>query len=63
MASDLNLSVVLPVFNEEANIGELHQRLVGVLTSLDLAFEVIYIDDGSSDRSRELVSELAKGKD
>ncbi len=61
MASDLNLSVVLPVFNEEANIGELHQRLVGVLTSLDLTFEVIYIDDGSSDRSRELVSDLAKG--
>ena len=61
MASNPRLSVVLPVFNEEANIGELHQRLVAVLTSLDLAFEVIYIDDGSSDRSRELVSELAKG--
>jgi len=60
MASNPSLSVVLPVFNEEATIDELHQRLVAVLTSLGLTFEVIYVDDGSSDRSRELVSELAK---
>ena len=60
MASNPNLSVVLPVFNEEANIRELHQRLLEQLTFLDLSFEVIYVDDGSSDRSRDLVAELAK---
>ena len=38
---------------------EFHQRLVGVLTSLGLAFEVIYVDDGSPDRSRDLVGKLA----
>ncbi len=59
MAPNPDLSVVLPVFNEEANIGELHQRLVGVLTPLGLAFEVIYVDDGSSDRSRDLIAKLA----
>ena len=61
MASNPSLSVVLPVFNEEANIAALHQRLLGVLTSLEMTFEVIYVDDGSSDRSRTILSELSKG--
>ncbi len=60
MAAIPNLSVVLPVFNEEATIKELHRRLVAALDVLDLSFEMIYVDDGSTDRSQELLHELAK---
>jgi dolichol-phosphate mannosyltransferase len=53
------LSVVLPVYNEEATIPELHRRLLAALEPLVLSFEVIYVDDGSSDRSKDSLRELA----
>ena len=46
-----DISVVIPIFNEEANLERLHEELVGVLTPWGRAFEVIYVDDGSSDGS------------
>ncbi|MFZ5788346.1 MAG: glycosyltransferase family 2 protein [Acidobacteriota bacterium] len=53
------LSVVVPVFDEEANIPELHRRLVAALEPLAISFEVVFVDDGSRDRSWRLVRELA----
>jgi polyisoprenyl-phosphate glycosyltransferase len=50
------LSVVVPVLNEEANIAELHARLVESLAAHEGPFEVIYVDDGSTDRSSELIA-------
>src|ERR687895_482396 len=41
------LSVVIPVFNEEGNIAVLYSRLVTVLESIQIAFEIIFVDDGS----------------
>lgn len=55
-----DLSVVLPVYNEEDSIAPLHAELVGVLDDLDLRYEVIYVDDGSRDRSAERVIALAE---
>jgi glycosyltransferase involved in cell wall biosynthesis len=49
------LSVVVPVLNEEANLPELHRRLVDSVTALGGRVEVVYVDDGSSDRSAELI--------
>src|SRR5437773_1100618 len=46
-------SIVIPVFNEEGGLPQLHARIRGVLDALDRPAEVIYIDDGSSDRSLE----------
>ncbi|MCZ7600515.1 MAG: glycosyltransferase [Gammaproteobacteria bacterium] len=43
------LSVVLPVYNEEDNLVPLYDEIVGALASLD--FEILFIDDGSTDRS------------
>ena len=43
------LSIVLPVFNEEGNIKELYQRLKNILVSIDYAYELIFVDDGSQD--------------
>ncbi len=50
-----DLSLVLPIYNEEEVIPELLQRLEAFLTSLDTTWEVVFVDDGSVDRSRELL--------
>jgi polyisoprenyl-phosphate glycosyltransferase len=54
------LSLVLPIFNEEAIIPELLRRLNGALVDLVPAYEVIFVNDGSRDRSLELLSTAAR---
>lgn len=49
------LSVVVPVFNEEAGLPELHRRLTDTLSGLNGPSEIVYVDDGSTDGSRELI--------
>lgn len=51
----LDLSVVIPVYNEEANLRPLWDELRGVLEGLALAFEVVFVDDGSRDPSAEII--------
>lgn len=55
-----DLSIILPVYNEEENIQNLHAKIINVLTKLDRSYEIIYIDDGSSDKSFEILAEIAK---
>ncbi|HUE40278.1 MAG TPA: glycosyltransferase [Candidatus Binatia bacterium] len=55
---EVGVSVVVPVFNEEASLRELHHRLRGVLDGLTESSEVIYVDDGSTDESRAVLEEL-----
>jgi glycosyltransferase involved in cell wall biosynthesis len=43
------LSIVIPLFNEEENIQELHQRLTTVLNEIGRRYEIIFVDDGSTD--------------
>ena len=45
------ISIIIPCFNEEDNIELLHRRLVSVLNGTGMEFELIYIDDGSTDDS------------
>lgn len=54
------LSVVVPIYNEEESIPHLYQRLTAELSKLDISYEIIAIDDGSRDRSFALLSELAR---
>jgi undecaprenyl-phosphate 4-deoxy-4-formamido-L-arabinose transferase len=49
---------VVPVFNEQENLRNLHQALSPVLTDLGKPYEVIYIDDGSIDQSLDILKEL-----
>ena len=50
-----DLSVVIPVYNEEENLPPLWEELRGALEKLGLSFEVVFVDDGSRDRSAELI--------
>ncbi|PJF44399.1 MAG: glycosyltransferase [Phototrophicales bacterium] len=54
-----DLSVVLPVYNEEDNLRLLHQELSDTLEKMNIAYEIIYVDDGSRDRSAEVMMEIA----
>jgi dolichol-phosphate mannosyltransferase len=54
-----DLSVVLPVYNEHDGLGEVHQRLSAVLASLGLSYELIFVNDGSRDRSWERIMAMA----
>jgi len=51
-------SVVIPVFNEQENIPELYRRLTAVMQGLDEPYEVILVDDGSTDGSLQMMKEL-----
>ena len=54
------ISIVVPIFNEEETIPELYRRLCGVLKNTEPGSEVVFINDGSRDRSFELLADLAK---
>ena len=56
----MDLSIVVPVYNEEDNIASLYEQLTAVLEPLDRSYEVICVEDGSSDRSFELLTGLAE---
>src|SRR5262249_15237662 len=53
------LSVVIPVSNEDQNLRALHQALADPLRSYEGGWEVIYVDDGSRDRSFGILAEIA----
>lgn len=55
------LSVVIPVFNEEAALPLLHPRLLAALEQTVGPFEIIYVDDGSRDRSSQVLAQLRIG--
>ncbi|MBI4629854.1 MAG: glycosyltransferase family 2 protein [Candidatus Rokubacteria bacterium] len=57
----LDLSVVIPVYNEEENLPLLWEELRGVLDGLRLRFEVVFVDDGSRDRSAEIIRGFREG--
>lgn len=51
--SGVELSIVIPVHNEEKNVEELHEKLIKVLSSLKKNYEIIFVDDGSMDNTFE----------
>jgi len=56
------ISIVVPLFNEEESLPELHGWIVRVMTEHQLSYEVIFVDDGSKDKSWKVVEDL-KAKD
>ncbi|SIN96527.1 Glycosyltransferase involved in cell wall bisynthesis [Singulisphaera sp. GP187] len=57
-APSLDLSVLIPVYNEVQNVGPLHRELHQVLSALALRYELIFVDDGSSDGTREQLAQI-----
>ena len=54
------LSIVVPIHNEEHSILPLYDRLTSVLVALGRHFEILFVDDASTDRSYELLSNLVQ---
>jgi glycosyltransferase involved in cell wall biosynthesis len=54
----IEISVVVPVYNEEGNLPLLVPKLVEVLKNLERSYEMIFVDDGSSDGSRRILREM-----
>ena len=52
---NVQVAIVIPVYNEEENLPALMQRLMPVMRSLGKSFEIIFIDDGSHDNSLEIL--------
>ncbi|MGQ1784033.1 MULTISPECIES: glycosyltransferase family 2 protein [unclassified Saccharicrinis] len=55
----MNLSIVVPLFNEEESLSELYNWVRRVLAPLGISFEIIFIDDGSNDTSWQVIEGLA----
>lgn len=59
----VELSVVVPVYNEEDNLTELYQRVVRSLENAVSSYEIVFVDDGSLDASWRVIGELAAHDD
>ncbi len=58
--ADEMISVTIPVFNEEENLDQLYEKLIQTLDPMGLVYEIIFINDGSSDKSPGILNQLAK---
>ena len=56
----MNLSIIIPLLNEEESLQELYSWIISVMKSHNYSYEVIFIDDGSSDKSWDIISQFSK---
>jgi glycosyltransferase involved in cell wall biosynthesis len=59
-ATPLDLSIVVPLYNEEANVEILYQRLRAVVEAMNVSYEFVFVNDGSRDRTLALAQELSR---
>lgn len=55
----MNLSIVIPLLNEEESLNELHQWIVSVMEANQFSYEILFIDDGSTDASWQKITEIS----
>ena len=56
----MDISIIIPLLNEEASLNELHQWISKVMKSNAYSYELIFIDDGSKDNSWNVIEDLSK---
>ena len=56
----MDLSIVIPLLNEEESLKELHDWIVSVMRSNRFSYEILFVDDGSTDSSWAIINELSK---
>ena len=59
----MNLSIVIPLLNEEESLRELHDWIVSVMRSDRFSYEILFVDDGSTDASWKIIELLSKEND
>lgn len=59
MPGDIYISVIVPCYNEEGTLHELYTQVQAQFSQLNITGEIIFIDDGSTDNSRNIISQLA----
>ena len=60
---EVDLSIIIPVYNEEGNVELLYNEIVDVLSAYNRSYELIFIDDGSTDRSFEILNQIQLSDD
>lgn len=63
ITDDSGISVILPAYNEEQQIGEMLRETHGALASLEVPFEIVVVDDGSTDNTAEILQRTAEELD
>jgi glycosyltransferase involved in cell wall biosynthesis len=62
LEKDIQISIVVPLYNEDESLPELHEWIVRVMTENKFSYEILYINDGSTDNSWSVIESL-KAKD
>lgn len=58
MSKGLDISIIIPLMNEEGSLQELYNQIIDTMSGMDSTYEIIFIDDGSSDSSFSIISDL-----
>jgi len=58
----MKISIVVPIYNEEENVAELYREVKNVCQENNYTFEIIFVDDGSTDNTAEVISSLSPVK-
>lgn len=56
----VEISIIIPIYNEEKNISPLYERVKKVISNISTSHELLFVNDGSADKSLQIIKELAK---
>lgn len=59
-ASKIDLSVIIPIYNEEMNLVPMNNRIIAALSPLGIQYEIVYVNDGSKDNSLPIIMGLSE---